>query len=53
VAITELLLDRETIDSSELQSALDLHPDPGSAPIPSIPTRSAGPSPLPLDLPRR
>jgi cell division protease FtsH len=53
VAITELLLDRETIDSSELQSALDLHPDPGSAPIPSIPTRPAGPSPLPLDLPRR
>ncbi|QDV36643.1 ATP-dependent zinc metalloprotease FtsH [Tautonia plasticadhaerens] len=44
VSITELLLERETIDASELRSVLDRHPDPGpDAPAPAAPGAATPP----------
>jgi cell division protease FtsH len=47
VALTELLLDRETIDAAELHAVLDRHPDP------TVPPTTPGPSdPVEALLPR-
>ncbi|WP_152050793.1 ATP-dependent zinc metalloprotease FtsH [Tautonia marina] len=49
VALTELLLERETIDATELHAVLDLHPDPTPPPTLASNPRSSHP-PQPRSL---